>query len=175
MGRRQPAHVPKTGRPETITFVLCAGRHRSSKLLQPRLLPHSMKQAQLLRQGVEVDPPSISAHQVATRSSIDDGRRANFVKARLRSSRSEWCCAHEDMMLNKMIEYQSDCCLAPPIVTTPETLEARELSGPCRRGLPVLERIRVRLHVYKAGRYSPRYRCYPEDIHPRRRRQKVPL
>jgi len=132
--------VPKTGRlVKTVTFVLCAGsrdtevgRSHCSRVC----CLYSMKQAQLLRdRGVEV-----WIHYIDVRS---PGRRyeefyrttqekgANFVKGKVTEivpDGEQVLVRSEDMMLNKMIEYQSDLVvLAPPIVTTPETLKLAEM------------------------------------------------
>jgi len=132
--------VPKTGRQvKTVTFVLCAGsrdtevgRSHCSRVC----CLYSMKQAQLLRdRGVEV-----WIHYIDIRS---PGRRyeefyrttqekgANFVKGKVTEifpDGDQVLVRSEDMMLNRMLEYQSDLVvLAPPIVTTPETLKLAEM------------------------------------------------
>ena len=122
-----------------MTFVLCAGsrdtevgRSHCSRVC----CLYSMKQAQLLRdRGVDV-----WIHYIDIRS---PGRRyeefyrttqekgANFVKGKVTEivpDGEQVLVRSEDMMLNRMIEYPSDLVvLAPPIVTTPETLKLAEM------------------------------------------------
>jgi heterodisulfide reductase subunit A2 len=132
--------VPKTGKPvKTVTFVLCAGS-RDTETGRPHCSRvcclYSMKQAQLLRdRGLDV-----WIHYIDVRS---PGRRyeefyratqekgATFVKGKVVEIFPEGdrvVVRGEDMMLNRMIEYESDLVvLAPPIVTSPETLKLAEM------------------------------------------------
>jgi heterodisulfide reductase subunit A len=132
--------VPKTGRQvKTVTFVLCAGSRDTEvgrSYCSRVCCLYSMKQAQLLRdRGVDV-----WIHYIDIRS---PGRRyeefyrttqekgAMFVKGKVAEivpDGEQVLVRSEDMMLNKMLEYSSDLVvLAPPIVTTPETLKLAEM------------------------------------------------
>jgi heterodisulfide reductase subunit A len=146
--------VPKTGKEvKTITYVLCAGS-RDTEVGRPYCSRvcclYSLKQAQLLRdRGLDVN-----IHYIDIRS---PGRRyeefyrttqekgAMFIKGKVTEivpNGDQVLVRSEDMMLNKMIEYNSDLVvLAPPITTTEDTLKlAEELRVPIDEDQFVLER-----------------------------------
>ena len=146
--------VPKTGKEvKIITYVLCAGS-RDTEVGRPYCSRvcclYSLKQAQLLRdRGLDVN-----IHYIDIRS---PGRRyeefyrttqekgAMFIKGKVTEivpNGDQVLVRSEDMMLNKMIEYNSDLVvLAPPITTTEDTLKlAEELRVPIDEDQFVLER-----------------------------------
>ena len=146
--------VPKTGMAvKTVTYVLCAGsrdteagRSHCSRVC----CLYSMKQAQLLRdRGVDVWIHYIDVrspgrrYEEFYRSTQEKG--ATFVKGKVTEVvpvGNQVLVRGEDMMLNRIVEYQSDLVvLAPPIVTTEETLKlAESLRVPVDEDQFVLER-----------------------------------
>jgi heterodisulfide reductase subunit A len=132
--------VPKTKKEvKSVTFVLCAGS-RDTEVGRPHCSRvcclYSMKQAQLLRdRGVDVWIHYIDIRAPGRRyeefykTTQDKG--ANFVKgkvAELVPQGDQMLVRSEDMMLNRMLEYTVDLVvLAPPIVTSDETLKLAEM------------------------------------------------
>ena len=132
--------VPKTGRQvRSVAYVLCAGS-RDTEVGRPYCSKvcciYALKQAQLLRdRGVDV-----WIHYIDVRAS---GRRyeefyrttqekgAMFVKGKVTEivpSGDQVLVRGEEMMLNRMMEYPVDLVvLAPPMVTTDETLRLAEI------------------------------------------------
>ncbi len=146
--------VPKTGKEvKNVTYVLCAGS-RDTEVGRPHCSRvcclYSLKQAQLLRdRGLNV-----TIHYIDIRA---PGRRyeefyrttqekgAMFVKGKVTEIVPEGdhvLVRSEDMMLNRMLEYPADLVvLAPPIITTEETLKlAESLRVPADEDKFVLER-----------------------------------
>jgi len=132
--------VPKTGRQvRSVAYVLCAGS-RDTEVGRPYCSKvcciYALKQAQLLRdRGVDV-----WIHYIDIRAS---GRRyeefyrttqekgAMFVKGKVTEivpSGDQVLVRGEEMMLNRMMENPVDLVvLAPPMVTTDETLRLAEM------------------------------------------------
>ena len=146
--------VPETGKEvKNVTYVLCAGS-RDTEVGRPHCSRvcclYSLKQAQLLRdRGLNV-----TIHYIDIRA---PGRRyeefykttqekgAMFIKGKVTEIVPEddhVLVRSEDMMLNRMVEYPSDLVvLAPPIVTSEETLKlAESLRVPSDEDQFVLER-----------------------------------
>ncbi|MBD3171678.1 hydrogenase iron-sulfur subunit, partial [Candidatus Bathyarchaeota archaeon] len=146
--------VPETGKEvKNVTYVLCAGS-RDTEVGRPHCSRvcclYSLKQAQLLRdRGLNV-----TIHYIDIRA---PGRRyeefykttqekgAMFIKGKVTEIVPEddhVLVRSEDMMLNRMVGYPSDLVvLAPPIVTTEETLKlAESLRVPSDEDQFVLER-----------------------------------
>jgi heterodisulfide reductase subunit A len=132
--------VPKTGRQvKSVAYVLCAGS-RDTEVGRPYCSKvcciYALKQAQLLRdRGVDV-----WIHYIDIRAS---GRRyeefyrttqekgAMFVKGKVTEivpSGDQVLVRGEEMMLNRMMENLVDLVvLAPPMITTDETLRLAEI------------------------------------------------
>jgi heterodisulfide reductase subunit A len=132
--------VPKTGRQvKSVAYVLCAGS-RDTEVGRPYCSKvcciYALKQAQLLRdRGVDV-----WIHYIDIRAS---GRRyeefyrttqekgAMFVKGKVTEivpSGDQVLVRGEEMMLNRMMENPVDLVvLAPPMITTDETLKLAEM------------------------------------------------
>jgi len=132
--------VPKTGKQvKSVAYVLCAGS-RDTEVGRPHCSKvcciYALKQAQLLRdRGVDV-----WIHYIDIRAS---GRRyeefyrttqekgAMFVKGKVTEivpSGDQVLVRGEEMMLNRMMENAVDLVvLAPPMVTTDETLRLAEM------------------------------------------------
>ncbi len=131
--------VPETGKEvKSVTYVLCAGS-RDTEVGRPHCSRvcclYSLKQAQLLRdRGLDV-----TIHYIDIRA---PGRRyeefykttqekgANFVKGKVTEivpQGDQVMVRSEDMMLNRMVEYNTDLVvLAPPMIAPDESLKLAE-------------------------------------------------
>jgi len=132
--------VPKTGKQvKSVAYVLCAGS-RDTEVGKPYCSRvcclYSMKQAQLLRdRGVDVWIHYIDIRSPGRRYEefyrTTQEKEVNFVKGKVTEvtpQGEQVLVRGEDMMLNKMLENNIDLVvLAPPIVTTDETLKLAEL------------------------------------------------
>jgi heterodisulfide reductase subunit A len=132
--------VPKTGNEvKSVAFVLCAGS-RDTEVGQAHCSRvcclYSLKQAQLLLdRGVEAYIHYIDIRAPGRRYEefyrTTQEKGAMFIKGKVSEITSEGekiLIRSEDMMLNKMIENQVDLViLAPPIVTTSETVKLAEM------------------------------------------------
>jgi len=146
--------VPETGREvNSIAYVLCAGS-RDTEVGRPHCSRvcclYSLKQAQLLRdRGIDVWIHYIDIrapgrrYEEFYRTTQEKGVR--FVKGKVTEVIPEddhVLVRSEDMMLNRMIENPVDLVvLAPPIVTSKETLKlAENLRVPADEDQFILER-----------------------------------
>ena len=131
--------VPETGKEvKSVTYVLCAGS-RDTDVGRPHCSRvcclYSLKQAQLLRdRGLDV-----TIHYIDIRA---PGRRyeefykttqekgANFIKGKVTEivpQGDQVMVRSEDMMLNRIVEYNTDLVvLAPPMVAPDESLKLAE-------------------------------------------------
>ncbi len=131
--------VPETGKEvKSVTYVLCAGS-RDTEVGRPHCSRvcclYSLKQAQLLRdQGLDV-----TIHYIDIRA---PGRRyeefykttqekgATFIKGKVTEivpQGDQVIVRSEDMMLNRMVEYNTDLVvLAPPMIAPDESLKLAE-------------------------------------------------
>jgi heterodisulfide reductase subunit A-like polyferredoxin/coenzyme F420-reducing hydrogenase delta subunit len=146
--------VPETGREvKSVAYVLCAGS-RDTEVGRPYCSRvcclYSLKQAQLLRdRGVDVWIHYIDIRAPGRRYEefymTTQEKGAMFVKGKVTEIAPEGdqvLVRSEDMMLNRMVENPVDLVvLAPPIVTTEETLRlAESLKVPVDEDQFVLER-----------------------------------
>lgn len=133
------AVVPETGKEvKSVTYVLCAGS-RDTEVGRPHCSRvcclYSLKQAQLLRdRGLDV-----TIHYIDIRA---PGRRyeefykatqekgATFIKGKVTEivpQGDQVMVRSEDMMLNRMVEYNTDLVvLAPPMIAPDESLKLAE-------------------------------------------------
>ncbi|MCW4049452.1 MAG: hydrogenase iron-sulfur subunit [Candidatus Bathyarchaeota archaeon] len=132
--------VPETGKEvKSVTYVLCAGS-RDTEVGRPHCSRvcclYSLKQAQLLRdRGIDVNIHYIDIRATGRRYEefylTTQEKGAMFYKGKVTEivpHGDQVLIRSEDMMLNKMVEYPTDLVvLAPPIVTTEETLKLAEL------------------------------------------------
>ncbi|MES0325396.1 MAG: hydrogenase iron-sulfur subunit [Candidatus Bathyarchaeia archaeon] len=131
--------VPETGKEvKSVTYVLCAGS-RDTEVGRPHCSRvcclYSLKQAQLLRdRGLDV-----TIHYIDIRA---PGRRyeefykttqekgVNFIKGKVTEivpQGDQVMVRSEDMMLNRIVEYNTDLVvLAPPMVAPDESLKLAE-------------------------------------------------
>jgi len=146
--------VPETGREvKSVAYVLCAGS-RDTEVGRPYCSRvcclYSLKQAQLLRdRGVEVWIHYIDIRAPGRRYEefymATQEKGAMFVKGKVTEivpEGNQVLVRSEDMMLNRMVENPVDLVvLAPPIVTTEDTLKlAESLRVPVDEDQFVLER-----------------------------------
>jgi len=146
--------VPETGKEvNSVAYVLCAGS-RDTEVGRPYCSRvcclYSLKQAQLLRERnvdvwihyIDIRAPG-RRYEEFYRTTQEKG--AMFVKGKVTEIEPEGdqvLVRSEDMMLNRMVENPVDLVvLAPPIVTTEETLKlAESLRVPIDEDQFVLER-----------------------------------
>jgi len=146
--------VPETGKEvNSVAYVLCAGS-RDTEVGRPHCSRvcclYSLKQAQLLRdRGVEVWIHYIDIRAPGRRYEefymATQEKGAMFVKGKVTEivpEGNQVLVRSEDMMLNRMVENPVDLVvLAPPIVTTEDTLKlAESLRVPVDEDQFVLER-----------------------------------
>jgi heterodisulfide reductase subunit A len=146
--------VPETGKEvESVAYVLCAGS-RDTEVGRPYCSRvcclYSLKQAQLLRdRGVDVWIHYIDIRAPGRRYEefykTTQEKGARFVKGKVTEiipEDSRVLVRSEDMMLNRMIENPVDLVvLAPPIITSQETLKlAESLRVPADEDQFILER-----------------------------------
>ena len=146
--------VPKTGMEvKSVAYVLCAGS-RDTEVGRPHCSRvcclYSLKQAQLLRdRGIDVWIHYIDIRAPGRRYEefyrTTQEKGAMFVKGKVAEivpEGNQVLVRSEDMMLNRMVENPVDMVvLAPPIVTTEDTLKLTEaLKVPADEDQFVLER-----------------------------------